>query len=684
MKNAQWSVVSGQWSAVMLIVAISLAMSSIIMAQEVPATDRRATEVRHLDLTYSFAAPATKDAWLRRATQLRQQIMVSAGLWPLPEKTALNAHIFGRLDRGDYTVEKVYFESYPGHYVTGNLYRPKNVSGKAPAVLLPHGHWQYGRLENQPLNSGPTRAANFAKLGFVAFTWDMVGYDDSIAIPHTFASHREGLVQASLWGVNLLGLQLWNSIRSVDFVAALPDVDSARIGVTGESGGGTQTFLLSAVDDRIKVSAPVNMISSTMQGGSLCENAPNLRIDTNNMEIGAMMAPRPMLMIAATGDWTKNTPTVEYPAIRKVYELFDAADRVSYAQFDAPHNYHRESREAVYGWFAHWLQGRADTTPIKEKSPGSLALTDLLVFYGLPRPANELNEQQLTASLIQSRRRQFEEVWPRDAAGLETFREQYGTTLKYALMAESPQPEEIIAGKSDSSRMGNLLIESLELTRRGRGDVVPIAICNPAQRTQTQLSSYVLVVSPPGSGDDPAKDGFIAQLVNAGQTVVLLNGFKGRIEKQAAEKFKFITTYNRTDDANNIQDILTVVSYLNQRRGRARLSLVGKDRAGLWLLLAQALAPKADRIVVDAAQFNHNSDDAFLTLLAIPDLRRAGDFATAVAVGPKSPLLIHHTGSNFQTDKIAEAYRLFGRAEDLQVKSEQLSDAQIIEWLKQP
>jgi dienelactone hydrolase len=682
MKNSQWSVVSGQ-CFVMLVIAISFAMASITPAQEVPATDRRATEIRHLDLTYTFTAPATKDEWLRRAAELRHQIMVSAGLWPLPERTPLNAHIFGRLDRGDYTVEKVYFESYPGHYVTGNLYRPKNVSGKAPAVLLPHGHWQYGRLEHQPLNSGPTRAANFARLGFVAFTWDMVGYDDSIAIPHTFASHKDGLVQASLWGVNLLGLQLWNSIRSVDFIQSLPDVDAARIGVTGESGGGTQTFLLSAVDDRIKVSAPVNMISSTMQGGSLCENAPNLRIDTNNMEIGALMAPRPMLMIAATGDWTKNTPTVEYPAIRKVYELFGAADKVQYAQFDAPHNYHRESREAVYGWFAHWLQGRAETTPIKEKSPGVLALTELLVFYGLSRPANELNEQQLTESLIESRRKQFDAAWPRDAAGLEKFKEQYGTTLKYALMAEYPKPGEIIAGKPESDRTGNLSVERVELTRRGRGDVIPVAICNSAQRNQTPVNSYVLAVFPQVSGDPLAKDSFIAQLVNAGHTVVLLADFKGRPEKQATEKFKFITTYNRADDANKIQDILTVISYLNQRKGSARLSLVGREGAGLWLLLAQAFAPKADRLVIDAVQFNNNSDDAFLNFLAIPDLRRAGDFATAVAIAPKTRLLIHNTGKIFQTDKIAEAYRLFARAEDLQVKSERLTDAQIIEWLKQ-
>lgn len=668
---------NGQWSAVMLIIAISFVMSSITLAQEVPATDRRATEIRHLDLTYTFTAPATKDEWLRRAAELRQQIMVSAGLWPLPERTPLNAHIFGKLDRGDYTVEKVYFESCPGHYVTGNLYRPKNTTSKAPAVLLPHGHWQYGRLENQPLNSGPTRAANFAKLGFVAFTWDMVGYDDSIAIPHTFASHREGLVQASLWGVNLLGLQLWNSIRSVDFIASLPDVDATRIGVTGESGGGTQTFLLSAVDDRIRVSAPVNMISSTMQGGSLCENAPNLRIDTNNMEIGAMMAPRPMLMIAATGDWTKNTPTVEYPAIRKVYELFGAADKVQYAQFDAPHNYHRESREAVYGWFAHWLQGRAETTPIKEKSPGSLTLTDLLVFYGLPRPANELNEQQLTESLIQSRRKQFREAWPRDAAGLEKFREQYGTTLKYALMAEYPKPEEIIASKPESQKVQNTATEKLVIGRRGKSDRVALTVAYPSKRKTGADESVALVVSATDATN------LLIRLAEAGHTAVLLEPFKGVGNGEAKGQIKFISGYNRTDAANQVQDILTTIAWLKQRNSNARLNMIGGSGLGVHTLLARGLAPAVDRMIVEAEPLDEiPNDELFRELLPIPSLHLAGDFATAVVIAPKTPLLIHNTRDQFQTSRFADAYRLFGRAEDLQVKSERLTDAQIIEWLK--
>src|SRR5688572_27880089 len=172
--------------AITLLMAVSTG-SGVGIAQEVPATDGRSPVIRHLNLTYSFPEYRTKEEWLKRAENLRRQILTSAGLWPMPPKGELNARIFGRVDRGDHTIEKVYFESHPGFYVTGNLYRPKQAKGKLPAVLCPHGHWTYGRLENTELNSGPARAANFARQGYIAFTYDMVGYNDSSAINHRYS-----------------------------------------------------------------------------------------------------------------------------------------------------------------------------------------------------------------------------------------------------------------------------------------------------------------------------------------------------------------------------------------------------------------------------------------------------------------------------------------------------------------
>ena len=344
--------------------------------------------------------------WQPRASYLRDHVLWSAGLLPAPEKTPLRPHVFDEARRPDYSVSKVYFESLPGFYVTGNLYRPRggNVSGPFPAILSPHGHWAFGRLENTDLNSGPARAISLARQGFVVFIYDMVGYNDSRQLTHEFGGQRE-----KLWGLSLSGLQLWNSIRGLDFLESLPEVDRDRIGATGESGGGTQTFLVSAVDPRIKAAAPVNMISLHMAGGCLCENPPGLRLDTNNVELGALFAPRPLLMVAATGDWTNETPAVEYPAMQRIYKLFGAEDHVYSVQFQAPHNYNRNSREAVYAWMARWLQRAPADVKIEERPFTVERLWDLMVFLGRSLPDGALTPAQLTDQWIASARRQLHE-----------------------------------------------------------------------------------------------------------------------------------------------------------------------------------------------------------------------------------------------------------------------------------
>ena len=164
------------------------------------------------------------------------------------------------------------------------------------------------------------RAAGLAKLGAVVFMFDMVGYADSRPIVH-----REGFndAEAELRLQSTLGLQMWNAIRALDFLASLPDVDPSRLGVTGESGGGTQTFLLSAIDDRPAAAFPAVMVGGAMQGGCVCENAPLLRIGTNNIEIAALFAPKP-LGLSGANDWTKDIMTLGLPELKSIYRLYGA------------------------------------------------------------------------------------------------------------------------------------------------------------------------------------------------------------------------------------------------------------------------------------------------------------------------------------------------------------------------
>ncbi len=309
-------------------ILLALMSTSVVGAQ---IQDSRNASIPDMDTHFQMPAFATREAWLQEAVFLRKQILSSAGLLPMPAKTTPHAEIFGKLERGSYSVEKVLLETYPGFYLGGNLYRPMGKQGPFPAVVTPHGHWAYGRLENTALASVPARCINLAQQGFVVFSYDMVGYNDTDQFPHGDHGPKLGGPREDLWSINTMGLQLWNSIRAVDFVSSLAEVDASRIAATGASGGGTQTFLLMAVDDRIKVAAPVNMISAIMQGND-CEEAPNLRVGAFNVMFGAMMAPRPLLMVSATGDWTRNTPKEEFPAVQGIYRLLGAEQNVESVQ----------------------------------------------------------------------------------------------------------------------------------------------------------------------------------------------------------------------------------------------------------------------------------------------------------------------------------------------------------------
>jgi len=289
----------------------------------------------------------SRDAWQRRAESIRTAILAGAGLSPFPRRTPLNARSSNRRVRGSYSVEDIAFEAKPGFFVLGNLYRPAHPAGRVPAILVAHGHvYERGwyartRPENQIL------CATLAEMGAVVFTYDMVGWGDSRQVDH----HTHDVLQ----------LQLWDSIRSVDFLESLPEVDPERIGATGASGGATQVILLAAVDPRIHASMPVVMVSSNYTGNEPCEDNMKIRevpgqANTNNAEISAVIAPHPLMLVSDGDDWTRHFPEEDFPYIRHIYEFFGAADNAQNVHFaKGKHDYGPSKRQVAYRFFSRAL-----------------------------------------------------------------------------------------------------------------------------------------------------------------------------------------------------------------------------------------------------------------------------------------------------------------------------------------
>jgi hypothetical protein len=408
----------------------------------------------------------------------------------------------------------------------------------------------------------------------------------------------------------------------------------------------------------------------------VCENAPNLRLDTSNVEIAALMAPRPMLMVSAAGDWTRDTPRVEFPAVESVYGLLGAKEKVATVQFIADHNYNRASREAVYGFFARWVLGQADASPVPEPEFAAELPSDLLVFHGRTLPEGARTQAQIVEGLVEARKTQLAALRPRDAAGLARFREAMAPGFRHVLAVESPAGDAILESPSRSGIQAG--VRDLVLGRRGRGDRVPVRVWAAPPESRKAF----LVVHPDGIAGAAAREGSLVDpLRRHGSLVVSLDPFNtGSARAPRDTSDRFFTTYNRTDDANRVQDVLTVLAWLKARPGVRTVSLVGLERAGLWCLLAQAVVPDLAAVVADADGFPTALDEAYVDRLAIPLFRSVGGFETALTLGLGKRLMVHDTAGAFDT-AAAEATTRAAGARGLEVARERLDDAGIVGWL---
>ena len=631
------------FSILILLFLVSVARCEIpsVRTDGSNSADIRLNPAKTLNDHFPFEVPSDIASWHSRAEKLRRRILVATGLWPMPNKTPLNAVIHGKSIRDGFSVEKVYFESLPGHYVTGLLFRPTDQEGtKHPGVLCPHGHG--GRMQSHSdaelasqlkqgaehfAESGRTpkiaRCVQLARMGCVSFIFDMLGYEDSLQISYEIAHRHQNArpeeldnersewiffsPEADLRCQSIMGLQTWNAIRALDFLESLPDVDPDRLAVTGGSGGGTQSILLGAIDQRIKVSFPNGMVSTSMQGGCYCENCNLLRIDSGNVELAALFAPRPQAMTAAD-DWTRDMMKDGYPQLQWLYAMLGNQDDVyCRPMLHFKHNYNYVTRATMYQWMNKHLQLGLDV-PVIEQDFTALTAEESSVWnleHPAPTEVGIAHESRVCKWMDTQSQRILDELDPTSEESFQKYMQLHGQAWEVIFDQGLPL-------KTQWTELGNVDGTPLQLSRvlvscAERGTEIPCLVI------QNHNEQEAVIVWTTGRGKSSAfeKDGqpsaALNDLLNQNITVVLPDlmgqgewagvGQKATLPRMVDDKRSysaFTYGYNRTPSAERCSDLLTVIAatqvHLIGDDDSLPIQLLGGEGSASWSVPAAAIA----------------------------------------------------------------------------------------------
>jgi dienelactone hydrolase len=692
-------------AAVCLVTQSIAAVPRALPAGQLP-NDARLAPPKDLNGYFPFTPPATKDAWPERAAFVQRQMKVALGLWPMPTKTPLNAVIHGKVERDEYTVEKVYFESAPGFFVTGNLYRPKGKTGKVPAVLFAHGHWKDARLSEgteeavrKEISIGAERfeeggrsifqsmCVQLARMGCVVWQWDMMSDSDAIQLSaltvHRFAKQRPEMAKTDNWELysaqaeahcqSIMGLQTLNAIRSLDFVLGLPDVDPARVAVTGASGGGTQTMILTAVDPRITLSFPAVMVSTAMQGGCTCENASLLRVNTGNIEFAALAAPRPQGMTSAN-DWTKEMSTKGFPELLAHYKVMGAPNNVMLHRGEHfQHNYNAVARSAFFTWVnQHFKLGLK--SPVVERDYQRLTRAEMTVWDD-KHPAPKADDIDFERRLLRWWTDDAEKQLQASASSVDAFRQLAGNGVEAVLGRTFAGAGKVAWELKNKQVHGNYVEMTGLLRNETHGEELPVAWLYPKQwngRAVVWLddSGKAALFNADGSVKPEVKS-----LVDAGATVLgadLL--FQGEFTKdgQAAKQNRVVSNprefagytygYNHALFAQRAHDVLTLVKYLRSYETNPNhpapksVDVAGFGGTGPIVAAARAVARGAiDHAAVETGGFRFGKLTDYRDVSFLPGGAKYGDVPGLLALNAPGKLWVGGEAMPALTAKVYSA-----------------------------
>jgi dienelactone hydrolase len=645
--------------------------------------DKRFADLKDLNGYFPFTPPTTKEEWGQRSEKLRHALKVSVGLFPEPDRSPLNPVIHGKIDCGNFTIEKVYFETRPGFFLTGSLYRPKGGSGKRPGVLCPHGHWNEARFYDageasvkKQIKEGAeavletgrnpiqARCVGLARLGCTVLQYDMLGYCDndqiSYQLAHRFAKQRPEMIAEKNWGLytpqaeshlqSIMMLQTWNSMRAIDFLQGLDDVDPERIAVTGASGGGTQTFVISALDPRVKVSMPAVMVSTAMQGGCTCENSTLMRVTDGNIAFAALFAPKPLGLIAAD-DWTKEMATKGFPELKKTYEILGAPDKIMlHDRTEFGHNYNLPSRQAMYRWFNEHLD-LGSRKPDVEQPYKRLTEKDLTVWddkHPKPKGGDDF-ERKLLVALTEDSAKKV-------TADPEVARRGWEVVLDSKLQEAGKVEWQLVSKKDRGSYLEMPGLHN-NLTYN---EQVPVVWLYPKANWNKHA---VIWLSPDGkaglydqNGEPRAE---VKKLLADGNSVCGIDLFlqgefvadgkavsETRRVMNPRESAAYTLGYNRPLFVQRLHDVLSAITMIrNDQPGAEKIDLVGLKGAGHWAAAANFVAGEAlDRVAIETGGFEFIKVKNIRDPDLLPGASKYGDVGGLIKLAAKEPWVVDEKG----------------------------------------
>jgi dienelactone hydrolase len=545
------------------------------------------------------------------------------------------------------------------------------------------------RFERAGRSNYQAQCRQLALMGCVVWQWDMLGDSDSVQLSrqlvHGFAKQRPEMNTTENWGLyspqaeahcqNIMGLQTLNAVRGLDFLLSLPEVDPQRTAVTGASGGGTQTMLLAAIDDRIQLSFPVVMVSTAMQGGCTCENASLLRVNTGNVEFAALFAPKPQGMNTAN-DWTKEMATKGFPELQQLYAAYGKQNHVFLQRGEHfPHNYNAVTRSAFYTFLnQHFKLGFP--APVIEQDFDPLPPEQLTVWddrHPAPKAADPDFERRLLAWFTEDAARQV-------LAAAET-PEGRQNLLRPAV--------EVLIGRTfanagdvewkleDQQDRGDCLERSGTLLNKTYGEQVEVVWLCPKQwngRVVVWLDDQgKAALRNADGGMNPA----VLKLVQAGAAVLgadlLFQGgepvHQTRVVANPREFAGYTFGYNHALFAQRAHDVLTIVKHLRHAEAGPcpnpkTVAIAGWGSTGPVVAAAGALAGETiDRAAVDTGRFRFGQLLDYRDPMFLPGGAKYLDLPGLIALHAPRPLWL--AGEGQEPAIIAAAYRDASQAEAL-------------------